>query len=272
MNAPEPSQIHAQEQAQYNKTRRSSNNPYRHRSSSGTASSSSATAATAAAAHPYSQYQQQVPLSPTSTAATPNIRVSHAPSTRPPSYHTVDATGATHRSRPRASSAQEPSRHQRNPSLPQRFPGDMSNRPLDIIRREEKAANRHPRHRSSHRRHRSEMAKTDTIDRLDTVGGAYHHDGPYDATLASRNLVEKYSPLAAVRDSNMEALRATPREYIQDSLEKHVPLQGTATIPNGGYDFSGKRMDYNEGADLMREPDAAGGAYKRWEGEVSFPA
>jgi hypothetical protein len=28
-------------------------------------------------------------------------------------------------------------------------------------------------------------------------------------------------------------------------------------------------MRYEEGADLMREPDAPGGAYKRWEGIVS---
>jgi hypothetical protein len=86
----------------------------------------------------------------------------------------------------------------------------------------------------------------------------------------SRNLEEKYSPLAAVRDSNMEAIRATPKEFIQDSLQKHVPLQGTATIPNGGYDLSGNPMTYSEGADLMREADAPGGAYKRWDGIVSF--
>jgi hypothetical protein len=34
-----------------------------------------------------------------------------------------------------------------------------------------------------------------------------------------------------------------------------------------GYD--GRPMTYEEGADLMREPDAPGGAYKRWAGIVS---
>lgn len=110
---------------------------------------------------------------------------------------------------------------------------------------------------------------TDTIDSLDTIGGVYHHGGPYDATLASRNRNKMYAPVEAVKESNMEALRATPREYIQDSLEKHVPLQGTGTIPAGARDMRGNVMDYEEGADLMREPDAKGGAYKRWEGIVS---
>ncbi|KAB1718543.1 hypothetical protein FNE72_29140, partial [Klebsiella pneumoniae] len=104
---------------------------------------------------------------------------------------------------------------------------------------------------------------------LDTIGGNYHHGGPYDATLTSRNLNSKYSPVAAVKDSNRDALRATPRENVLDSLNFHVPLQGTASIPPGGVDMSGNVMDYTEGADLMREPDAAGGPYKRWDGIVS---
>ena len=45
----------------------------------------------------------------------------------------------------------------------------------------------------------------------------------------------------------------------------------TATIPAGARDMSGRIMDYEEGADLMREPDADGGAYKRWPGVVSLP-
>lgn len=194
------------------------------------------------------------------------------------SHHRSSSTAAAHNSHRQILGQNLPQRsasnghqHQRNASLPQRFPGDMSHRPLDMIKRETKAADRHPHVRSSHRRHRSAASQTDTIDALDTVGGTYHHGGPYDATLASRNLNEKYSPLAAVRDSNMEAIRATPREFIDDSLRKHVPLQGTATVPSGAHDFSGKLMEYTEGADLMREPDAAGGAYKRWEGMVSSP-
>jgi hypothetical protein len=115
------------------------------------------------------------------------------------------------------------------------------------------------------------MPGTDTIDSLDrsAIGGAYHHGGPYDAALAARNTNEMYSPVAAVHDSNQEAIKATPREFIQDSLHKHVPLQGTATVPAGLSDMSGQVMRYEEGADLMREPDAPGGAHKRWEGIVS---
>jgi hypothetical protein len=153
----------------------------------------------------------------------------------------------------------------RQRSLSQRYPGDMSHRPLDILRKEARAADRAPHLR------RKQMPMTDTIDALDTIGGTYHHGGPYDATLASRNRNKKYSPVAAVEESNREALRATPRENIQDSLNKKMPLQGTAVIPSGERDFSGNTINYEEGADLMREPDAMGGAYKRWDGIQYHP-
>ncbi|KAF4592152.1 protein kinase [Ophiocordyceps camponoti-floridani] len=107
---------------------------------------------------------------------------------------------------------------------------------------------------------------TDTIDALDTIGPRYHHSGPYDAALPSRNINATTSPLAAVHDSNMEALRATPRENVIDALSRNVPLQGVASIPPGETDLSGRVMEYAEGADLMREADSAGGAYKRWPG------
>ncbi|GAB0132794.1 hypothetical protein EsDP_00001220 [Epichloe bromicola] len=48
---------------------------------------------------------------------------------------------------------------------------------------------------------------TDAIDALDTIGGQYHHGGPYDAALLSRNLDWEYSPVAAVEESNMEAIQ-----------------------------------------------------------------
>jgi len=67
----------------------------------------------------------------------------------------------------------------------------------------------------------------------------------------------------------MEAIKATPREFIDDSLTKHVPLQGTAVVPPGMADMRGHVMSYEEGADLMREKDAPGGAYKRWDFVVS---
>lgn len=152
---------------------------------------------------------------------------------------------------------QHPPRSYRPPgALVQRFPGDMTHRPLDMIRRETRAADR---------RHRKRFSEADTIDLLDNVGPTYHHDGPYDATLASRNMNKMYSPVEAVKDSNMAALRATPAEFIQDSLVHHRPLQGTSTIPSGGIDARGNRLAYEEGADLMREPDAPGGAYRRYQ-------
>lgn len=155
----------------------------------------------------------------------------------------------------------------RSGSLTARYPGDMSHRPLDTIKQEQRAAMKVPYlHNPRHRQ------PADTIDTLDQSGIAdvpYHHEGPYDATMASRNRKKRYSPLDAVKDSNEEAIKATPREYVQDSLTKHVPLQGTAIIPPGMRDMSGRVMEYEDGADLMRERDAPGGAYKRYEGIVS---
>ncbi|RYP75937.1 hypothetical protein DL770_007317 [Monosporascus sp. CRB-9-2] len=149
----------------------------------------------------------------------------------------------------------------RNRSLSERYPGDMSQRPLDQIKRDVKAANRAPHLRKNN------IPPTDMIDALDNVGigGAYHHGGPFDATLASRNKNKKYAPVEAVKETNMKALKATPYEYVQDSLRRHVPLQGTAIVPSGQEDMFGRRMSYEEGADVMREADAPGGAYKRYD-------
>lgn len=141
----------------------------------------------------------------------------------------------------------------------------MSHRPLDLIKKEAKAADRAPHLRKKH------IPGADLIDSLDVTGGGvpYHHGGPYDATLLARNTNYKNSPVEAVHWTNDEALKATPRDLIRDALDKHVPLQGTAVIPPGFEDLSGQRMDYEEGADLMRESDAPGGAYRRLDGVVS---
>ncbi|KAH6669324.1 hypothetical protein B0J14DRAFT_116905 [Halenospora varia] len=184
-----------------------------------------------------------------------------------------------HPSNPYSASASSSHRHslsnsesskqgrRRNSSLGERFAGDMSHRPLDQLRRENKAANRAPHLKKRH------LPGPDTIDSLDrTVFGLpYHHEGPYDATLLARNTSLQNSPVAALRESNAEALKATPREHIRNALDKHVPLQGTAVIPPGMSGVDGRTMNYEEGADLMREPDAAGGAYKRWEGVKYLP-
>ncbi|KAM3088432.1 hypothetical protein ACMFMG_000077 [Clarireedia jacksonii] len=149
----------------------------------------------------------------------------------------------------------------RGGSLSERYPGDMSHRPLDQLRQETKQAYRAPHLRKKH------LPGADIVDTLDdtSFGGAYHHEGPYDATLLSRNTSLLTSPVAATQGTNAEALRATPRENIQDSLDRHIPLQGTAVIPPGMPGPDGSIMNYEEGADLMRDPDAPGGAYKRWE-------
>jgi hypothetical protein len=138
----------------------------------------------------------------------------------------------------------------------------MSHRPLDVLRKEAKAADRSPHLKKKH------IPGADSIDSLDRsmLGGAYHHEGPYDATLLARNTSYLSSPVEAVRGTNAEALRATPRENIRDAVEKHVPLTGTSVIPPGMAGIDGKPMNYEEGADLMRESDAPGGAYKRCEG------
>ena len=111
----------------------------------------------------------------------------------------------------------------RSVSLGERFPGDDSNRPLDILRRESKRAYRSPHLKKKH------LPGADLIDRLDVgPGESYHHEGPYDATLIARNTSWETSPLAAVRDSTEEALKATPRESVIDAVEGHRPLDGTA--------------------------------------------
>ncbi|KAI0466599.1 hypothetical protein F4859DRAFT_518855 [Xylaria cf. heliscus] len=134
-------------------------------------------------------------------------------------------------------------------------------RPLEQIKRDTKAANRAPHLRKAN------QTRPDQIDALDDIapGGIWHHDGPFEAALASRNRDARYAPLAAVAEGNRAALRATPAVNVADAVTRHVPLQGTSTVPPGGVDYTGNVMDYEEGADLMREPDAAGGAYKRYE-------
>lgn len=153
----------------------------------------------------------------------------------------------------------------RGGSLRERYPGDPSVRPLDTIRKDTKTA-----HRAHHLRKKN-FSGADLIDRLDKTtlsGFAYHHEGPFDAANLNRNLVPEHSPVAAVAESNAEALRATPREAVTNAVQKHRPLEGTAVVPPGMPDMFGRTLDYQEGADLMREP---GADYKRWGGVTYHP-
>ena len=102
--------------------------------------------------------------------------------------------------------------------------------------------------------HDSGLVNPDIIDQLDSAGmGLYHHEGPYDAVCAERNRTSKPSPIEALRESNAEALKATPRERIVDSVENNRPLDGTAYFPPGHTDQVGHRYDYEEGANMMND-------------------
>ena len=168
----------------------------------------------------------------------------------PPPYEEASSSSGT---RPR-----------RGSSLKERYPGDKSHQPLDVIRRDSRKA-----YRSPHLSKRS-IPGADSIDKLDpAVGGiAYHHEGPYDAALLSRNRNPKHAPLGAVKDSNAEALKATPQENIKDALERHKPLDGTAIVPPGEPDRLGRVYNYREGADMMHESSSDDPGYKRWAGKV----
>jgi len=185
-----------------------------------------------------------------------------------PDNHRAEAFGSLNEGKPRRSSNPPPStlekgHRRRGSSLTERYPGDKSHRPLDQIRHDEKVA-----HRAPHLRKKN-FQGADVIDRLDKSSfGRYHHEGPYDAASIARNRDTKYSPLAAVKDSNEEALRATPRENIVDAVRGHRPLEGVANVPPGMADRFGRVLNYEEGADLQREP---GGDYRRWPGVQYHP-
>lgn len=108
--------------------------------------------------------------------------------------------------------------------------------------------------RHSHRRNR---VNPDVIDQLDNATFLqYHHEGPYDAVYPERNVCSKRSPLAAVKDSNEETLRATPMYKIIDSVSRHRPLDGVAFYPPGTTDDEGQTYSYTEGDNMMVERDS----------------
>jgi len=143
----------------------------------------------------------------------------------------------------------------------------MSHRPLDQLTKEKAIADRA---RYATKKHH---IKPDTIDNLDGgIGGAaFHHGGPYDPTLAARNNSYLRSPVQAVAASNNETLKATPKEMIQDSLERHRPLDGVAAYPPGHTDQNGHVYHYEAGENMMTDLNPEGGAYKRWPGVQYHP-
>ncbi|KAL0633225.1 hypothetical protein Q9L58_007909 [Maublancomyces gigas] len=130
-------------------------------------------------------------------------------------------------------------------------------RPLEQIKRETRRANRAPHLR------KSAIPGPDTIDKLDNILGGipYHHEGPFDATLMSRQIPGR-SPVEALATSNAEAIAATPRANLIDSLERHRPLQGTASIPPGMRAPGGDILPYYEEYDVMTRD----GNYRRYPG------
>jgi Pal1 cell morphology protein len=128
----------------------------------------------------------------------------------------------------------------------------------------------HGHHYDPQQKRRSRRVSLQPIDTIDTLdfspGGPYHHEGPYDATLISRNLNQLTSPVAAVADSNAAALKATPRENIMDAVLKHRPLDGTASVPPGVTDGLGRKYSYEE-SNMMAE---TGYGKWQWIGEVCY--
>ena len=131
-----------------------------------------------------------------------------------------------------------------------------------MLKKDNKAAQR-----SVHLR-KGNQPRPDVVDALDKSGLSYHHEGPYDAALFSRNMNQTHSPVAALKMTNDEALKATPEEKIKDSLNDHRPLDGTAIVPPGHRDAFGRLYEYEEGEDMMR---AHGGDFKRWPGIQYHP-
>jgi len=149
----------------------------------------------------------------------------------------------------------------RGNSLTERYPGDKSHSPLAMLKEDHAKAAAHKSH------HRKRLSDVDQIDALDSVpGGGYHHEGPFDATLASRNMNVMTSPVAAVAESNAAALNATPVEKVRDALERHMPLDGVASVPPGERDGLGRSYDYRE-TNVMTEDGGDYGKEVRY-GEI----
>jgi hypothetical protein len=110
------------------------------------------------------------------------------------------------------------------------------------------------------------LVNPDVIDLLDDVGVfQYHHESPYDAVYAERNHDAKTSPIAALENSTLEALKATPKYKIADCLNSHRPLDGVAFYPPGTTDNEGRTYEYEEGTNMMNDY----GNFVRFPGLVS---
>lgn len=144
------------------------------------------------------------------------------------------------------SSNQQHDERRRSSTLREGCPGDESARPLDVIRKISLRAQRSPHLRKDHHH------GIDSIDKLAGIEGAYHHGGPFDVVSKARNVSSRGSPAAALKSSNAEALRATPKEAIIDALRHHRPIDGVADLPPGVPDRTGRVLYYTEGHNMQR--------------------
>ncbi|KAL4894955.1 hypothetical protein BDV59DRAFT_174191 [Aspergillus ambiguus] len=192
----------------------------------------------------------------------------------PADYYSTDTDNSMDRRNPyyrflSPSPSRRPSRPQRSrsTSVPSvYFTGYLEHYPVESRRRKEYPTYYYPhyqhnpprRHRTTRqpaRYHRnSQLVNPDVIDRLDDAADFhYHHEGPYDAVYAEKNHISKLSPVEAVRESNAEALKATPSDKIRDCLDSHRPLDGVAYYPPGTTDREGQTYVYEEGPNMMNE-------------------
>lgn len=116
--------------------------------------------------------------------------------------------------------------------------------------------------------YRKNRVNPDIIDQMDKATILqYHHEGPYDAVYPERNVYSTRSPLEAVKDSNEEALRATPMNKIMDSVVRHQPLDWVAYYPPGTTDPEGQTYSYTEGDNMTSKTH---GLLPKEFGVVSF--
>ncbi|EAW15192.1 uncharacterized protein ACLA_058540 [Aspergillus clavatus NRRL 1] len=163
-----------------------------------------------------------------------------------------------------SSSARKSVKRQRSSSLPSvQWNGQLEHHPPHPRRAQNVPPSYYPHNRQNSPRgprphpkypRQSLLVNPDIIDRLDDVGFfQYHHEGPYDAVYAERNHDSKCSPIEALRESNEEALKATPKDKIADCLQSHRPLDGVAFYPPGTTDKTGKTYEYEEGVNMMND-------------------
>lgn len=189
--------------------------------------------------------------------------VTHAfPEDKNPFRNRMSSLGSSlerHRSNSSPGSSIEQSRNEFRDSLRQQ----------QNVQRRKTQAHRHGRGSGGCRSHyRKNRVNPDIIDQLDSASTLqYHHEGPYDAVYPERNVYSQRSPLEAVKDSNEEALRATPMYKIMDSVYRHRPLDGVAYYPSGMTDPEGQTYSYTEGDNMMTKSH---GLFPKPFGEVSL--